>query len=350
MRDRKRLCRWLMSCSVIALLAGCGGGSSTNPQTAEQQIVASNTNFRSRVQTLLRNAAQEMGVQISPENFACGVFTNGSDGRMSVMINAAIADAQDLTFDDLRAGADVMFCYVRTDDGYRNFLIVRIREVNNLWVAEVRNLAGETMTLDAQVETGRPVPIDKSTTVWYPNGTVCVDTRIRKSGVAIVACSINPNPNPIPYRATSGGWEDQLDSACEQLMSSVRGAMQSRSGSSFRGVVAISRDDVLSVCQLSGMASEMQLNDSSRPLGYCYIWKERNGDDLPARIFPIRLISFSNNSYAVDGAPGIRVTLEPSHLTIKTKSSPRPRIDDNRIALLLPVQDQVVSLEVPLTQ
>jgi len=350
MRDRKRLCKWLISCSVIALLAGCGGGSSTNPQTAEQQIVASNTNFRSRVQTLLRNAAQEMGVQISPENFACGVFTNGSDGRMSVMINAAIADAQDLTLDDLRAGADVMFCYVRTDDGYRNFLIVRIRQVNNLWVAEVRNLAGETMTLDAQVETGQPVS-NTMTTVWYPNGIVCVDRRISKFRVAIVACTVRESIfNPIPYRATSGGWEDQLDSACEQLMSSVRGAMQSRSGSSFRGVVAISRDDVLSVCQLSGMASEMQLNDSSRPLGYCYIWKERNGDDLPARIFPIKLISAPNDSYAVDGAPAIGVTLEPSNLTIKTKSSPRPRIDDNRIALLLPVQEQVVSLEVPLTQ
>jgi hypothetical protein len=349
MRDRKRLCRWLMSCSVIALLAGCGGGSSTNPQTAEQQIVASNTNFRSRVQTLLRNAAQEMGVQVSPENFACGVFTNGSDGRMSVMINAAIADAQDLTLDDLRAGADVMFCYVRTDDGYRNFLIVRIRQVNNLWVAEVRNLAGETMTLDVEVKTGQPVS-NKMTTVWYPKGTVCVDRHWL--GWVIVACPIRVDESfpTVPYRATSGGWEAQLDSACEQLMSSVRGAMQSRSGSSFRGVVAISRDDVLSVCQLSGMASEMQLNDSSRPLGYCYIWKERNGDDLPTRIFPIKLISAPNNSYAVDGAPAIGVTLEPSNLTIKTKSSPRPRIDDNRIALLLPVQDQVVSLEVPLTQ
>ena len=204
------------------------------------------------------------------------------------------------------------------------------------------------MTLDAQVATGQPVS-NTMTTVWYPNGTVCVDRRIGKFRVAIVACSINPNPNPIPYRVTSGGWEYQLDSACEQLMNSVRGAMQSRSGSSFRGVVAISRDDVLSVCQLSGMASEMQLNDSSRPLGYCYIWKERNGDDLPARIFPIKLSS-SNNSYAVDGAPGIGVTLEPSNLTIKTKSSPRPRVEDNRMQVLLPVDDQLVCLEIPLTQ
>jgi len=206
------------------------------------------------------------------------------------------------------------------------------------------------MTLDVEVKTGQPVS-NTMTTVWYPNGTKCVDRRISKFGAVIVMCirEVGSVFDPIPYRATSGGWEDQLDSACEQLMSSVRGAMQSRSGSSFRGVVAISRDDVLSVCQLSGMASEMQLNDSSRPLGYCYIWKERNGDDLPARIFPIKLSS-SNNSYAVDGAPGIGVTLEPSNLTIKTKSSPRPRLDDNRIALLLPVQDQVVSLEVPLTQ
>lgn len=347
MRDCKRLCRWLISCSVIALLAGCGGGSSTNPQTAEQQIVASNTNFRTRAQTLLRNAAQEMGVQVSRETFACGVFTNGSDGRMSVMINAAIADAQDLTLDDLRAGADVMFCYVRTDDGYRNFLIVRIRQVNNLWVAEVRNLAGETMTLDAQVETGQPVS-NTMTTVWYPNGTVCVDRRISRSGAVIVACA-RESFNPIPYRATSGGWEDQLDSACEQLMNSVRGAMQSRSGNSFRGALAITRDDVLAVCQLAGTASQLQLNDPTRPLGYCYIWKERNGDDLPARIFPIKLSS-SNNSYAVDGAPGIGVTLEPSNLTIKTKSSPRPRIEDNRMQVLLPVGDQLVCLEVSLTQ
>ena len=154
MRDRKRLCRWLMSCSVIALLAGCGGGSSTNPQTAEQQIVASNTNFRTRVQTILRNAAQEMGVQVSPENFACGVFTNGSDGKMSVLINAAIANTQNLTLDDLRSGADVMFCYLKSDDGSRTFFTVKIRQVNNRWVAELRNLAGETATFGATVQQG----------------------------------------------------------------------------------------------------------------------------------------------------------------------------------------------------
>jgi hypothetical protein len=345
MRDRKRLCRWLMSCSVIALLAGCGGGSSTNPQTAEQQIVASNTNFRTRAQTLLRNAAQEMGVQVSPETFACGIFTNGSDGKMSVLINSAISNTQNLTLDDLRSGADVMFCYLKSDDGSRTFFTVKIRQVNNRWVAELRNLAGETATVDALVEADQTISGGKLTLDW--DGGPCIDYRIGRFILIKLCVDLE---NLFFDRITSGGWEDQLDSACEQLMSSVRGAMQSRSGSSFRGVVAISRDDVLSVCQLSGMASEMQLNDSSRPLGYCYIWKERNGDDLPTRIFPIKLISAQDNSYAVDGAPAIGVTLEPSNLTIKTKSSPRPRLDDNRIALLLPVQDQVVSLEVPLTQ
>jgi len=348
MRDRKRLCRWLMSCSVIALLAGCGGGSSTNPQTAEQQIVASNTNFRTRVQTILRNAAQEMGVQVSPENFACGVFTNGSDGKMSVLINVAIANTQNLTLDDLGSGADLMFCYVRTDDGYRNFLTVRIRQIGDRWVAEVRNLAGETATFDASVDQ-RENNREYSRLTFEWDGRLCIDFRPRRFKVKI--CLRLPNLKDIVSApTTSGGWEDQLDSACEQLMNSVRGAMQSRSGNSFRGALAISRDDVLSVCQLSGMASEMQLNDSSRPLGYCYIWKERNGDDLPARIFPIKLVSFSNNGYAVDGAPGIGVTLEPSNPTIKTKSSPRPRVEDNRMQVLLPVDDQLVCLEVPLTQ
>jgi hypothetical protein len=337
-----------MSCSVIALLAGCGGGSSTNPQTAEQQIVASNTNFRTRVQTILRNAAQEMGVQVSPENFACGVFTNGSDGKMSVLINAAIANTQNLTLDDLRSGADVMFCYLQTDEGYRNFLTVKIREVNNQWIAELRNLAGETATVDALVEADQAARPAKLTLVW--DGRPCIDYRITPS-IKIKLC-IRLN-QLFPGRTTSGGWEDQLDSACEQLMSSGRGAMQSRSGNSFRGVLAITRDDVLAVCQLAGTASQLQLNDPTRPLGYCYIWQAHSSSetqDEPFRIFPIKLSSLSNNSYAVDGAPGIGVTLEPSNLTIKTKSGPRPRIDDNRIALLLPVQDQVVSLEVPLTQ
>jgi hypothetical protein len=346
MRDRKRLCRWLMSCSVIALLAGCGGGSSTNPQTAEQQIVASNTNFRTRVQTILRNAAQEMGVQVSPENFACGVFTNGSDGKMSVLINAAIANTQNLTLDDLRSGADVMFCYLKSDDGSRTFFTVKIREVNNQWIAELRNLAGETATVDADVEADQAAIPGKLTFDW--DGGPCIDYRI--GPIKIELCVDIPIlDNLFSDRITSGGWEDQLDSACEQLMSSVRGAMQSRSGSSFRGVVAISRDDVLSVCQLAGTASQLQLDDPTRPLGYCYIWKERNGDDLPVRIFPIKLSS-SNNSYAVDGASGIGVTLEPSNLTIKTKSSPRPRVEDNRMQVLLPVDDQLVCLEVPLTQ
>jgi hypothetical protein len=285
---------------------------------------------------------------VSPENFACGVFTNGSDGKMSVLINAAIANTQNLTLDDLSSGADVMFCYLKSDDGSRTFFTVKIRQVNNRWVAELRNLAGETATVDALVEADQAAKQSNLTFDW--DGGPCIDRRF--GPIIIKGCLDLEFLLDILFfgRITSGGWEDQLDSACEQLMNSVRGAMQSRSGNSFRGALAISRDDVLSVCQLSGMASEMQLNDSSRPLGYCYIWKERNGDDLPARIFPIRLISFSNNGYAVDGAPGIGVTLEPSNLTIKTKSSPRPRIDDNRIALLLPVQDQVVSLEVPLTQ
>ena len=348
MRDRKRLCRWLMSCSVIALLAGCGGGSSTNPQTAEQQIVASNTNFRTRVQTILRNAAQEMGVQVSPENFACGVFTNGSDGKMSVLINAAIANTQNLTIDDLRSGADVMFCYLQTDEGYRNFLTVKIREVNNQWIAELRNLAGETATFGATVQQGENSGERQKLTLDWDDGP-CIDFRVL--GIEVEICLELPDlEDVVTTRTTSGGWEDQLNSACEQLMNSVRGAMQSRSGNSFRGALAITRDDVLAVCQLAGTASQLQLDDPTRPLGYCYIWKERNGDDLPARIFPIRLISFSNNGYAVDGAPGIGVTLEPSYLTIKTKSSPRPRVEDNRMQVLLPVGDQLVCLEVPLTQ
>jgi len=289
-----------------------------------------------------------MGVQVSPENFACGVFTNGSDGKMSVLINAAIANTQNLTLDDLSSGADVMFCYLKSDDGSRTFFTVKIRQVNDRWVAELRNLAGETATVDALVEADETRVSGGMLTLDWVGGLPCIDYCI--GPIKILVCKNRFSDRITSGGITSGGWEDQLDSACEQLMNSVRGAMQSRSGNSFRGALAISRDDVLSVCQLSGMASEMQLNDSSRPLGYCYIWKERNGDDLPARIFPIKLVSFSNNGYAVDGAPGIGVTLEPSNPTIKTKSSPRPRVEDNRMQVLLPVDDQLVCLEVPLTQ
>jgi len=289
-----------------------------------------------------------MGVQVSPENFACGVFTNGSDGKMSVLINAAIANTQNLTLDDLRSGADLMFCYLRTDDGYRNFLTVRIRQIGDRWVAEVRNLAGETATFDASVQQRQSGGEYPTPTFDWDDGP-CID--IVWHGVKVKICAQLPDlKGPVSARTTSGGWENQLDGACEQIMTSVRSALQSRSGNSFRGALAITRDDVLAVCQLAGTASQLQLNDPTRPLGYCYIWKERNGDDLPARIFPIKLVSLSNNGYAVDGAPGIGVTLEPSNPTIKTKSSPRPRVEDNRMQVLLPVDDQLVCLEVPLTQ
>jgi hypothetical protein len=240
-----------------------------------------------------------------------------------------------------------MFCYLRTDDGYRNFLTVRIRQIGDRWVAEVRNLAGETATFDASVQQRENNGEDSKLTFEWDDGP-CIDFRLL--GVKVKICVELPDLKDIvSARTTSGGWENQLDGACEQIMTSVRSALQSRSGNGFRGALVATRSDVLTVFQLSGAASELQLDDPTRPLGYCYIWKERNGDDLPVRIFPIKLSS-SNNSYAVDGAPGIGVTLEPSNLTIKTKSSPRPRVEDNRMQVLLPVDDQLVCLEVPLTQ
>jgi len=343
-----RLGWWILSCSVIALLAGCGGGSGTSTQTAEQQIVASNGKFRSRVQAILQGAAQEMGVQIDTQNFAGTVFTNGSDGRIGVLINTNISGIENLTIENLMNGADVMFCYLRTDDGYRNFLVVRVRNDNGRWVADVRNLAGETATFDASLrenqegEGGGP----KLTFDW--DGGPCIDIQWKKFKIKI--CLELPDPfDLLPLRTTSGGWENQLNDVCEQLCTSVRSSVQSRSNDSYRGVIVISRDDVLAVCQLlTGTVNTPLESIVDRPLAACYI-QTRNGDGLPTTIFRPSLVSTGSGGYAVSGIPQIGIGIEPSNITIKTKSSPRARLSETQLQLLVPIDDQLIRMETPVT-
>ena len=352
MRVTHRLGWWILSCGLIALLAGCGGGSSTSTQTAEQQIVASNGKFRSRVQTILQGAAQEMGVQIDTQSFAGTVFTNGSDGRMGVLINTNIAGIENLTIENLQNGADVMFCYLRMDDGYRNFFVVRVRNDNGRWVAAVRNLAGETATFDVSLRENAEGEGGPKLTFDWDDGP-CFDIQWRRFKIKV--CLESPDPidlieNLLPMRTTSGGWENQLNDECEQLCTSVRSAVQSRSNDSSRGVMVITRDDVLAVCQLlTGTVNTPLESVVGRPLAACYI-QTRNGDGLPTTVFRPSLVSTGSGSYAVSGVPQIGVGIEPSNLTIKTKSSPRPRLEEARLQVLLPIDDGLVRMEIPITQ
>jgi|GEM_PF-2338213 len=350
---RHRLGWWILSCSVIALLAGCGGGSGTSTQTAEQQIVASNGKFRSRVQAILQGAAQEMGVQIDTQNFAGTVFTNGSDGRIGVLINTSISGIENLTIENLRNGADVMFCYLRTDDGYRNFFVVRVRNDNGRWVADVRNLAGDTATFGASLRENQEEEEEEGDgnpklTFDWDDGP-CIDIKRRLFKIKI--CLLLPDLlDLLPLRTTSDGWENQLNDVCEQLCTSVRSSVQSRSNDSSRGVIVISRDDVLAVCQLlTGTVNTPLESIVERPLAACYI-QTRNGDGLPTTIFRPSLVSTGNESYAVAGIPQIGIGIEPSNLTIKTKSSPRVRLSENQLQLLVPIEDQLIRMEIPVTQ
>jgi hypothetical protein len=348
MRLTHRLGWWILSCSVMALLAGCGGGSGTNTQTAEQQIVASNGNFRSRVQAILQGAAQEMGVQIDTQNFAGTVFTNGSDSGMGVLINTNIAGVENLTIENLRNGADVMFCYLRMDNGYRNFFVVRVRNDNGRWVADVRNLAGDTATVDASLQENARENEDKPKLTFDWDDGPCID--IEWKWFKIKICLKVPDPmDLLPLRTTSGGWENQLNNVCEQFCTSVWRAVQSRSNDSSRGVIVITRDDVLAVCQLlTGTVNTPLESIVDRPLAACYI-QTRNGDGLPTNIFRPGLVSPGSGSYAVSGVPQIGISIEPSNLTIKTKSSPRARLEEARVQLLVPIDDGLVRMEIPVT-
>jgi hypothetical protein len=290
-------------------------------------------------------------VQIDTQNFAGTVFTNGSDGRMGMLINTNISGAENLTIENLRNGADVLFCYLRMDDGYRNFFVVRVREDNGRWVAAVRNLAGETATFDVSLREDAGEGGGPQLTFDWDDGP-CFDIQWKRFKIKV--CLELPDPmdlfDLLPLRTTSGGWENQLNGECEQFCTSVRGSVQSRSNDSSRGMIVITRDDVLAVCQLlTGTVNTPLESVVGRPLAACYI-QTRNGDGLPTTLFRPSLVSTGSGSYAVSGVPQIGIGIEPSNLTIKTKSSPRVRLEEARLQLLVPIDDRLVRMEIPITQ
>ncbi len=341
---RNGLSQWIFYGTIALLLAGCGGGGG-GTLTAEQQIVASNASFRSRAQTILQGAAQEMGVQVDTQDFAGIVLTNGSDGKRNVVVNTNIRGVQNLTMDNLSRGADVLFCYLQTDDDYRNFFVVNIRNDNGRWVAQIRNLAGDTTTVDAEVTTqARENEKPKLTVDW--DGGPCLDARF--GPIVIKVCFPIDIKDLIPLRTTSGEWENQMDTAAQQISTSVRGSIGSRSRDSSTGVVIVTREDVVLAAQLlTGTVTTPLASVNGRALAACYI-QASNRSDMPSSIFNITLTESGSGSLNASGLPQVPVSVEPANLVIKTKSSPRARLADVDLELLLPIEDRVIALQFPL--
>lgn len=330
------------------ILSGCGGGGGgATTVSEEQRIVAANSQFRSRVASLLTSAAAEFGVAIEPDRFASIAYTDGAG--VQIAVNTPIAGVESLTIEELRQGADVLFSFVRFRDGVSGFFVTRIRQENGAWVAEMRTLAGQTRTTNVTVTTDsgganlRPI----ATVDWFDEEKPCFD--LRRGLLRLIFCRMDVDPlkNLFEARTSQGGYERQLTDTTNEAIGIVRNSLVSRSRDSSSGISLVSRDDILFAAQLHEGVSNWTTEDlTTRSLMTLFV----DGGAQPrlsanGRILPLQLRN-ANGAWTAQGMPEITV-----NITIKTKSSPRYCLADlegNMLRVFSVLSDREVVMEVPL--
>lgn len=339
--SRTRTVQGSVVLAALLLLNACGGGGGATV-SEEQQIVATNTQFRSQVASILTRAASEFGVEIEPDNFASIIQRDSENVRFSV--NASIRGVEQLTIDDLRRGADILFTFLHFSDGRSGFFVTRIREENGEWIAELRTLEGSTTIRDVDVGTGNPgnpLPIQgtflslKFWTSWYQ---ACRDIHWTSpsSPFTFQGCG---QPD-FTERTTQGNYESQLGDIAIRTLDTMEQALRSRSRNASREVMCISRDDTLVVAQMhSGVSSWTLERLAQQSPMTCYY---HTGNS--SRIVPVQI----TNDNGVWSTPNLPV----ARLVIKEPSRPRPprphlAQNERNAVIEFPVADNDVEIEFP---
>ena len=335
--SRTKAVRVAVAFSALLLLNACGGGGGTT-LSEEQRIVAANAQFRTQTASLLTRAASEFGVTIEPENFA-SIIQRDSEG-FRVLVNTNIAGVENLTLEDLQRGADVMFSFVHYSDGRKGFFVTRVRDENGTWIAEMRTLGGVVTATDVSVTTDDSIaqrPI--ATANWEWGDIPCIDLRRRM--FAIIACAHPVIKDIFPLRTTQGNLETQLsDNIANTTLNTMEQMLSSRSRSSSREVVFLSRDDTLVAVQMqSGVYSWTLEQLTQQSPMTCYY---HTGES--SRIVPVQITN-NNGVWSAPNLPGTR-------LVIKTPSSPRPVRPEpaqnaRNAVIAFPIADNIVEIEFP---
>jgi PKD repeat protein len=166
-----------------------------------EQIESGNQVFRNQVGTALQTAAAQAGVQIYSDDFAVTLLEDGS----TAAVNAGIAGASNLTLDDISAGANVLFTFLRLPQGSElasGFYTVRFAQApTGEWLVQFLDQSGAVaLQKSAQVGFGDPsqMAIGFTLRITYDPFTITIDWHLSDaSGSAALSLGsggVDPTP------------------------------------------------------------------------------------------------------------------------------------------------------------
>lgn len=290
----------------LLVLSACGGGGPA--VTDEQRIVNADAQFRRQVTRALEGAAGEFGVSVDTNNFAAGVlrWVDQDGDKYGIIVNAGIRGVENLTLDDLRQGADVMFSFVQFEDGRKGFFVTRVRQqADGKWVADIRTLDGSTVTVeDVRVDEDGP-PEKKVTFSWWSGHLgFCIDFWRIKACIEIEV-EINFEPK------TQGGYEDQVSEASTAVLNTVWESLRNRSKDDSKDIIFMTRDDALIAAQIHTGVSSWTLDQlSERPPLTIYA-----GSASGRKIVSARFVKTGENTWTSPDLPGSSITTVDGDLT-----------------------------------
>jgi len=219
----------------------------------EQRLEQLNQTFRSAVASAMQQAAELANVQVQTDNFAAILPDDGS----SVVVNAVVAGAENLTLEQLARGADVLFTFLQLPRGSAlpsGFYTVRLFQMETRWKAQFKDLQGKVvLETDAEVKGEDPA-------LRLKDGVTSVII-IQTENVIIVILDIHPLQYPPPWSArvmlrlgTGGPDSSSLPTAGQAILQAMgkfyqeaRRVMNTIETNTFQQVMVGTRNDVLLV-------------------------------------------------------------------------------------------------------
>ena len=330
---------FIVSAFVLeAFVSSCGGGGGGGVPsiTDEQQIIDADTQFRRSVVRALEGAAEEFGVSINTSNFAAGIIQS-LDGGYAVIINSGIRNVEELTMDELRQGADVMFTFVQFSDGRKGFFVTHIRQQEDgKWVADLRTLDGRVVTVEDVYVDEFPKP--KPTFSWGEDG-FCI-------GYWIVKVCIKFEIEIDWSARTQGGYEDQITNSAKALHDSAMNILNKYVDGT-DGYIYISRDDVLIVARIHpGVHSWTIEQLSSNPVLTIMDYR-RVSPELAKKVKRVQLLP-QGDIWTSPDLPGATAR------TIRNSRTGQRgtviEVGPGPILIIFPIEEYIVELKIPIEE
>ncbi len=324
----------------LLILSSCGGGGGGVPSiTDEQRIIDADTQFRRSVVRALEGSAREFGVNVNTSNFAAGIIQS-SDGGYDVIINSVIRDAEKLTMDELRRGANVMFTFVQFSDGRKGFFVTHIRQrEDGKWVADLRTLDRRVVVEDVYVdESGLLKPV---LTFSWRGRRFCID-------YWILELCIGPEPEIDWSPRTQGGYEDQITNSAKEMFDTISKVLNKYVNGT-DGDIYISRDDVLIVARIHPGVHSWTIEQLSRnPVLTIMDYRRIFAVGKYSSIKKVQLLP-QGDIWTSPDLPG--ATAKISSVVIGTElGNPNMSLEKSDALIIFPIKEHTVELKIPIEE